>query len=303
MKNRNIDPEELYKDTKKKLIWAPVYPILVRLSKKGQTIFMIVVIIFVFFIIATWLLFDDQIKKKANAVLGVDTGEKILEKGDESHSDNNLAKDNIEKDRIDNKCKGAQFGIFSDYFEPVGNERFYKEEVGVSARNTEYYQASYKSNWACNIPFVAQVVAIPLSGQSFGLFFEYEDVFRVLVGDGDRVTLKVEQNKLKDRKSEWQPVLDKDGKERQKLGNQIADGEEVTLEIKVKESDGKIVLHINVYHSKFQNVEPFDYVFTPNAINIQAPQPRNFRVGLNDFRFKGTGSVLDLKTLSVDERE
>jgi len=98
-------------------------------------------------------------------------------------------------------------------------------------------------------------------------------------------------------------LLDKDGKERQKLGNQIADGEEVTLEIKVKESDGKIVLHINVYHSKFQNVEPFDYVFTPNAINIQAPQPRNFRVGLNDFRFKGTGSVLDLKTLSVDERE
>lgn len=209
----------------------------------------------------------------------------------------------LEKERVENKCRGAQFDIFSDYFESVGNERFYKEELGVSARNTDYYQATRKSNWACNMPFVAQVVTIPLSGSSFGLFFEYEDVFRVLVGDGDRVTLKVEQNKLNDRKREWLAVPDKDGNERQKLGNPIEDGEEVTLIVKTKESGGNIVLHIDVYHSKFQSVEQFDYVFSPNAINIQAPQSRNYRVGLNDFRFEGTGSIIDLKTLSVEEKE
>ena len=210
----------------------------------------------------------------------------------------------LEKEQVKNQCRGAQFDIFSeDYFERVGNERFFEEKIGVSAKGTEYFQASNKSKWACKLSFIAQLVVVPVSGQSLGLFFEYEDVFRVLVGDGDRVTLKVEQNNLNDRKREWQAVPDKNGKERRKLGNPIEDGEEVTLIVKAKESEGNIVLHIDVYHSKYQSVEKFDYVFSPNAINIQAPQQRNFRIGLNDFRFEGTGSIIDLKTLSVEEKE
>lgn len=304
MKNNNIDAEKFYKDTKKKLIWEPFGRFLSKFDKRGQTILMIILVVLGIFVGVSLFLFGDFIKQKINSVLGVNTDETIVTKSQDYPGNTNLAESNLEKDRVENKCRGAQFDIYSeDYFERVGNERFFEEEIGVSAKETEYFQASNKSKWACKIPFIAQVVAIPLSGQSFGLFFEYEDVFRVLVGDGDRVTLKVEQNKLDDRKRKWQPVPDKYNKERQKLKNPIEDGEEVTLIVKAKESEGNIVLHIDVYHSKYQSVEKFDYVFSPNAINIQAPQQRNFRIGLNDFRFEGTGSIIDLKTLSVEEKE
>lgn len=208
----------------------------------------------------------------------------------------------LNEERVKQKCEGAQFDILKE-LDIIGNERFFKEENGVSVRETENYQASVKTHWGCKMPFFAQVVAIPVSGPSFGLFFEYENVFKVIVGDGDRITLKVEQNKLGERKMDWTPVRDEKGHERQKLGNPIEDGEEVTLVVKAKEKEGWVLLRVEIYHSRFQSVEIFDYSFLPNAVNNKTGQKRALRIGINDFRYKGEGSIIDLKILSIEEKE
>lgn len=218
---------------------------------------------------------------------------------DETESD---IEQELNKERVKEKCKGAQFNILKE-LDIIGNERFFKEENGISARETEYYQASVKTLWGCKMPFFAQVVAIPVSGPSFGLFFEYEDVFKVIVGDGDRITLKVEQNKLDERTTAWITVRDEEGRERQKLGNPIEDGEEVTLVVKTREKEGRVLLRVEIYHSRFQSVEIFNYSFLPNAVNNKTGQKRALRIGINDFHYKGEGSIIDLKTLSIEEKE
>jgi hypothetical protein len=214
-----------------------------------------------------------------------------------------VTSDEFERNLIINQCNGSQFDILSGkYFDQIGGERFNTEEIGYSTRNTKTYQASSKTKWGCKIPFEARIVAFPVSGKSFGLFFEYENMFKVLIGDGDRKTLRVEENKFGYR-GLWPELTDSVGKKRPSLINSIEDGEEVLLIIKVKAIDKKIILNLEINHSKFQSIERFNFEFEPNGINYQTDQARNFRIGINDSRFKGEGSIVDLKTLSIKEGE
>ncbi len=246
-----------------------------------------------------------RIQNILGRVLGMATqfGETHPPKKVESPTPAPVLRDDFSLDRVNNKCRGAVFDILGGDLIPVGGERFYTEDQGYSTKSTKNYQAAKETKWPCSLPFSATVVSIPISGPSFGLYVEYLDMFKVLIGDGDRKTIRVEENKWNSRKDSWPQIRDLENNKRPTLVNPIEDGEEVTLTIKAKAINGKILLHIDVFHSKFQSHEPFDFEIVPNGVNFQTDQPRPFRVGINDSRYKGYGSILDLKTLSIKEGE
>lgn len=199
-----------------------------------------------------------------------------------------------------NQCNNYVFDIVgTKYIKPVGSQRFTAEVDGYSARGTEFLQASSETQWGCSLPFTAQLVVIPVKGSSFGLFVEYKDMFKILVGDGDRKTIKIEARKYILNGSKWVGIT----KNRPSLKNPIEDGEEVIITIKSKVEGERLLLHLDVYHSKFQSTESFDFELFPNGVNFQIEQPRVFRIGINDSRYRGEGSIIDLKTFSIKEGE
>lgn len=252
-----------------------------------------------------WL-YSDPIKLKTQSILGIKTSnDKVIPLDIES---NTSKEEEIEEKISDeyiksNQCNNYPINIIgTKYILPIGSQRFHAENGGYSASDTKDFQASSETSWGCSLPFTAQIVSIPISGSSFGLSFEYFNMFKVVIGDGDRKTIRVEENKYGIRGA-WPEIKDETGKIRPSLVNPIEDGEEVTLTIKAKHLDGKIKLNIVILHSKFKSKEEYNFEFEPTAVNFQSDQSRKFRIGINDSRYKGEGSVIDLKTFSIKEGE
>lgn len=299
MENNNINIEKEIKIRKKKInsfLWKHFNYLINKIIPKRFINYFIWFLVLLIITFKFWWPSINKLLIKPE-VIGVST---------DSTNDNKsvmLVSDEFERNLIINQCNGSQFDILSGkYFEQVGGERFNAENLGYSARNTKEFQASSRTRWGCNIPFITTIVSYPVSGKSFGLFIEYENMFKVLIGDGDRKTIRVEVNKFGYR-GLWPELKDSTGKKRPSLINPVEIGEEVITTIKVKELNSKIVLNIEVLHSKFQSVEKFDFEFEPTGINYKADQERNFRIGINDSRYKGEGSVIDLKTFSIKEGE
>lgn len=219
-------------------------------------------------------------------------------KDDDEEKDPILKRDYDQK--YNNRCEGAEFDILGNAFLPVGGERFTVEEGEntVSVKETGGYQAVVRTPWGCKLPFIARIRVYPKEGPSLGLIFEYEDMFRILIGDGDRKTIKVQQNKWNIR-GEWPDVpLDND-----KLTNTIEDGEEVLVYVKSKVTNDEVLVEINIYHSKYQSVETFNAHFIPTGANFNQEESRRFRIGMNDSFYNGLGSIIRMDTFSIKETD
>jgi hypothetical protein len=149
------------------------------------------------------------------------------------------------------------------------------------------------------LPWVATVSATPRKSESIGLFVEYEGVVKIIVGDGDRATWKVERND-NGRKEEWTRV----GKQKWANGK-ISIDKEFTVSIKAlrnRKYDISLELSLNyipegnkeyIWESyKIDNIHP-------EALNLDVNTSHKFRIGINDWRFKGKGSELKLGNFSV----
>lgn len=193
-------------------------------------------------------------------------------------------------------CEGAEFDIVDELTE-VGGERFIfplKEDDHVASVSGELlYQGSYKTLWECSPPYIVKVEAVSISGPSVGLFLESENVYKITVGDGDRINLKIQRNDLGYR-GEWETLL------RDKLTEPIAEKEKVKLEIEEVLVGEWVELSIRVSHSGKDAPDEFSARFIPHP-GIEGDSSRGFRVGINDSRYKGEGSLVRLETLSITE--
>jgi len=214
--------------------------------------------------------------------------------------DDNPIHKRINDEKANERCNGAEFNILDGTLEPVGGERFTfeEEEDAVSVRETSGYQAVVRTPWGCKFPLEAKIRVYPVSGSSLGLIFEYENVFKTLVGDGDRKTVRVQQNKWNIR-GDWPEVELKSNK----LSFPIEDGEEIFITVKGKVVDGIVHVVLEVKHSKFQSSDTFTASFIPTGTNLNVDQSRKFRIGINDSFYKGKASIIKMDTFSVAEKE
>lgn len=202
-----------------------------------------------------------------------------------------------------NPCQGESFEVIQQLDDVWGKEKPFSADVNdpsvISASESANSQVAKKYPYPCKPPWEVKLSFVPLKEQSIGVFIEYEDVFKVLLGDGDRQTWKIEKNDL-GRKGPWAEFL------KEKLVNgKISMNKEVTIIISSKQKRNSLDLDIKFrYVPEGKN----DYIREERLVNIEAKATdlvgvpaRPFRVGLNDSRFRGTGSEIQFGTFSIKE--
>lgn len=203
-------------------------------------------------------------------------------------------------------CEGELIDIMED-LEDVLGEKFVQansqDPSEVKTPDKPPYQSAKRYPYGCNLPWVATVSATPLKEESLGLFIEYEDVFKFVLGDGDRETLVIEKNDGGRRGEGWSRV------DKSKLGSgEVALNKELTFTVEADLMQQGLLVSANLnYWSEDSNQwEVFEYespVFVPLGVNLKSQERRKFRLGINDFRFKGTGSLLRLQTFRIRQLE
>lgn len=202
-----------------------------------------------------------------------------------------------------NPCQGESFEVIQQLDDVWGKEKPFSADVNdpsvISASESANSQVAKKYPYPCKPPWEVKLSFVPLKEQSIGVFIEYEDVFKVLLGDGDRQTWKIEKNDF-GRKGPWAEFL------KEKLFNgKISINKEVTIIISSKQKGNSLDLDI-----KFRYVPEGkdDYIWEERLVNVEAKatdlvgvSARPFRVGLNDSRFRGTGSEIQFGTFSIKE--
>lgn len=201
-------------------------------------------------------------------------------------------------DKWEKQCSGARFDILDD-LDGVGGERFsfpdkYDDHIASPAGNL--YQGLMKTSWRCALPFIATISATPKKTESIGLFLEFENVFKVIVGDGDKRSIKIEKNDGGDR-GPWTSFY------RRYLTEELQTNKEVTLTIKAKIEGGLVRLWVEIVQPGQAKPVIIDDIplFIPEGITLETHLKEFFRVGINDSFYKGEGSWVRLGTLSIEE--
>lgn len=204
---------------------------------------------------------------------------------------------------FDKPCKGEPFEIIEQLDDVWGKEKPYPADADdpsvISASESANSQVAKRYPYACKLPWEVRFSFVPLKEQSIGVFIEYEDVFKILLGDGDRQTWKIEKNDL-GRKAPWTEVL----KEKLVRGK-ISVNKEVTVVLTAKQKGNGLELNLKLrYVPEGTN----DYIWEERTINVEAKATdlvgipsRPFRIGLNDSRFKGSGSEIQFGIFSIKE--
>lgn len=197
------------------------------------------------------------------------------------------------------KCAGARFDIISD-LSSVGGENFIFPDASdnhVASPAGNLFQGSQKTSWECNLPLIATISATPEKVKSIGLFTEFENVFRVVVGDGDRRSIKIEKNDSGDRGA-WTVVY-------RKYIEELQINREITLTIKAKTEDSKIHLWVGLSQPGLKEPIILDEIpyFSPQGISVDEHTSEKVRIGINDSFYKNQGTWVRLGTLSIVEGE
>lgn len=204
---------------------------------------------------------------------------------------------------FDRACRGDPLEVIQQLDDVSGKEKPFSADNNdpsiVSASESANSQVTKRYSFACKVPWELKLSFVPLKTQSVGVFVEYEDVFKILLGDGDRQTWKLEKNDL-GRKSPWTEVL------KEKLINgKISVNREVTLIILSKQKGNNLELNIKIrYMPEGKN----DYIWEERIVNFEAKATdlvgiptRPFRIGINDSRYKGSGSEIQFGIFSIRE--
>lgn len=203
----------------------------------------------------------------------------------------------------DKPCVGKIFEVIQELDDVLGKEQPFIVDVNdrstISASGSANSQVTKRYPFTCKPPWEVRLSFAPLKEQSIGVFIEYEDVFKILLGDGDRQTWKIEKNDL-GRKTSWSIAF------KEKLVNgKISLNKEVTIIISAKPKGNSLDLNIKFrYTPEGKN----DYIWEERLVNIEAKATdligvpaRAIRVGLNDSRYKGVGSEIQFGSFSIKE--
>jgi len=200
----------------------------------------------------------------------------------------------MDDERVDSRCKGGTFYPILD-FDIVGEELFNyidKQEQTISVEGLEKYQAEVRTQWECPMPFKVVLRFKSLGDESVGVFIEYQDIFKFIIGDGDKRTLRLKENDTGLR-TDWRQVFE------ERLDFDIKKNEETILTLYAKEEGDEIVVKIIVQYAS--NEKPQEYLarFNPSKVITNSNQQRKFRLGINDWRYKGLGSKIQFDIFSV----
>jgi len=214
----------------------------------------------------------------------------------------------LERERVlsisESPCGGMSVDIIQEFSDVSGKEKLVQTDEDdpnvVAAPSDGNYQGVKRYPFECSLPWIATFSAIPRKDSSIGIFLEFEEVFKVLIGDGDRINWKVEKND-QGRKGVWTEVI------REKLTKgKISIDRQMTIVIEARfiERAVKLLFKINYVPEGGEYYvweEHEDIQLQPKAINLETNPSQKFRIGINDWRFKGQGSEVKLGTFSIKE--
>lgn len=202
-----------------------------------------------------------------------------------------------------NPCNGELFDVVTQLDDVWGNEKPFPADKTdpnvISASGSANAQVTKRYPYSCKPPWEIKLLFVPLKEQSIGVFIEYEDVFKIILGDGDRQTWKIEKNDS-GRKNPWTEVI------KEKLTNgKISVNKEVTVNIVSKQIGNNLELSISFrYVPEGKN----DYIWEERKVNFEAKATdlvglpaRPIRIGLNDSRYRGAGSEIQFGIFSIKE--
>lgn len=201
-------------------------------------------------------------------------------------------------------CYGIPISITEEIFMDVpGKEKWIPSDENdltvISAPENVQFQGTKRYPFECQLPWIATISATPRKPESIGLFLEFEETIKIIIGDGDRITWKVEKND-NGRREEWTRV------KKEKLTNgKISVDKQFTVVIKTSRN-GKYTVDLELSINYIPEGKT-DYIWEahvinnvrPKALNLDVNASHKFRIGINDWRFKGKGSELKLGTFSV----
>lgn len=201
-------------------------------------------------------------------------------------------------------CDGLLVEIISEFKEVEGSEKLIytddNDHTVVAAPDSGTFQGVKRYQFDCSLPWIATFSAIPRKEESIGIFLEFEEVFRIIIGDGDRISWKIEKNDS-GRKEKWTEVT------RRKLSyGKITPNKQITVTLEASYKAGFIYLIFKINYLpegelNYGWLEYKDILFQPLAINLENSfnQSQKFRIGINDSRFKGRGSEIKFGKFSV----
>jgi len=206
--------------------------------------------------------------------------------------------------------KKDSFRILSRYGD-TGEPEFY------GAKQEHPYQSQTIYPFDCPLPLVATISVISKGEKSIGLQFEYEGVFQVILGDGDRRAIRYKRDtegtrirgweyvreayKIKDKEAErilthWLPNQDNI-----KINSQI----DFTISAMPREGQVEVTCTLKYYSEKEDKyVEPIEFgpvVFKVESFNPASDAGRHIRVGINDEKFEGSQAAIKFLHFSLSQ--
>lgn len=303
----NNNQQKIYKEAKRdvSLLWLRILGLLVRIigPKKTKTLITLCLILLAvssflkFFGINPFIsarIIDSKEESKIDFI-SPNTFQEIAQKEVPLERERVLA---IEK----NPCSGKVVETAVELDDIWGDEKLIhpdpSDQTVVSAPKNDKFQGAKRYPFDCIAPWIATASATPRNLDSIGLFVEYEEIFKILVGDGDRKTWKLEKNE-NGRRESWEIVT------RESLINgPISVNKQFSIVVRAIPIKEGLTLSIkfdyvpagkNKYVSEIHEVS----VLNPLAIDLDSNPSHAFRIGINDWRFKGEGSEVKLGTFSV----
>jgi hypothetical protein len=262
-------------------------------------IWLIIILVIVAFIIAFFNDIRDIIIKPSKTEITeiVSTPKNVPEAKVQSAMETPCtAKNNFEESIWEKKDSFRILGRLGDTGEP----EFY------GAKTEEPFQSQMIYPFDCILPLTATVSAISKSKKSIGLQFEYDGVFQVIVGDGDKRAIRYKVDTSGTRKFGWEYVKNGDKILTHWLpdNDNIKTDSQIDFSVSIRPEGDQIILKcsINYFSEKEKKYKPFD--FDPVSFKVESFNPnssigRKIRVGINDEKFMGNQAAIKFLQFSL----
>lgn len=178
----------------------------------------------------------------------------------------------------------------------------------LAAKTEPPYQSQMIYPFACPLPFITIISVKIKSKGSIGLHYEYDGVFQVILGDGDRRAIRYKRDTEGTRKSGWEYIR-QEPKEGGKiithwLPREIEVGSQVDLTIKAEAEQDSLKITVSVDYkaeesNKYKGVGFDPVIFSVKSFNTQKNIGKFSRVGINDEKFKGQQSQVSFLRFSI----
>jgi hypothetical protein len=173
------------------------------------------------------------------------------------------------------------------------------DPISYAAQQGSSFQSLMLYKVQCPLPLIATASAEMQSKNSLGLIFEYDNVFQVIIGDGDTRSIRYKVHSEEKRQIGWNYVYGQDGNKITHWlpnGQKIVPGSEVGLTVQARiVGNGEIEIKVSLSYKpvngdytgvSFPAVQLKTYKYD-TVQNIGRP----IRVGLNDFSFEGNEAI------------